>query len=197
MLLLRPLARLVSILLMVALALVCLGVALYCLDAEISLGSIRPDRLLHLVTVRHHVGHFLTQVAAPGSTAGLALAGGVVAVLLGLLLLAGILRSSKQRLVVLEEGSDGMLAAQSRTIRSMAQALAQRAPGATSIPRPQLKLSRRGTRGRLTVTASRSATSDPPAVKAAVTQQIEQLSGPFHLRARVRVREGDRGSRVQ
>jgi hypothetical protein len=53
---------------------------LYCVDGLISLGSIRPDRLLHLRSVRHHVGRFLTQITAPGSTAGLALAAGVVAV---------------------------------------------------------------------------------------------------------------------
>ncbi len=168
MLLLRLPARVVGLLLMLALALVCLGVALYCVNALISLGSVRPDRLLHLSSVRHHVGHFLTQIAAPGSTADLALAGGVVAVLIGLVLLAGILRSSKERLVVLDRGSDGTLAVRPRTLRAMAQALADQTSGATAVKRPRLKLSRRGTRGRLTVNASRSRTGDPDELKAAV-----------------------------
>ena len=197
MVVLRALSRVIGMLLMLALALACLGVALYCLDALISLGSIRPDRLLHLPSVRHHLGHFLTQIAAPGTTADLALAGGVVAVLIGLMLLAGVLRSSRERLVGLASGRDGSLAARPRTIRAMAQALAEQAPGATSIQRPQLKLSRRGTRGRLKVTAARTPTSDRREVQAAVTRQLEALSGPFHLRARVRVRDGERGERVQ
>jgi hypothetical protein len=198
MLLLRALARIIGMLLMLALALVCLGVALYCLDGLISLGSIRPDRLLHLPTVRHHVGHFLAQIAAPGSTAGLALAGGVVVVLLGVLVLIGTLRSTRERLVILPgSGSDGTLAARPRTVRAMAQALAEQAVGATAIKRPTLKSSRRGTRGRLNLTASRSPTSDPKAVEAAVLGQLEPITGPFGLRARVQVREGQAGERVQ
>jgi hypothetical protein len=197
MLLLRPLARVIGALLMVVLALICLGVALYCLDALVSLGSIRPDRLLHLASVRRHVGHFLAQIAAPGTTAGLALAGGVIAVLIGLVLLAGILRSSKERLVVLESGVDGSLAARPRTVRAMAQALAEQAAGAASINRPKLKSSRRGTRGRMTVTAASTPTADLDDVRAAVTEKLAPLSEPFHLRTRIRVHAGEHGERVQ
>ena len=188
MVLLRALARAIGTALMLALALVCLGVALYCLDALISLGSIRPDRLLHLPTVRRHVGHFLAQLAAPGSTAALALAGGVVAVLIGLVLLIGVLRSGKERLLLIDQGSDGTLAARPRTVRMMAQALAEQASGATSIKRPKLKLSRRGTRGRMTVNAASTPTSDQGQVRAAVTEQLKPLTEPFHLRTRVRLR---------
>jgi hypothetical protein len=197
MLLLRVLARAIGGLLMVALALVCLGVALYCLDGLIGLGSVRPDRLLHLPRVRHHVGHFLAQLAAPGNTAGLALAGGVVAVLIGLMLLAGILRSSRERLVVLDSGSDGTLAARPRTLRAMAQALAEQADGATSVTRPNLKSSRKGVGGRMTMTAASTPTSERGDVQAAVVQQLQPLAGPFHLRTRVRVHAGERAERVQ
>lgn len=195
--LLRALARVIGILLMLALALVCLGVALYCLDALVSLGSIRPDRLLHLPRVRHHVGHFLAQIAAPGPTAGLALAGGVVAVLIGLILLVGVLRSNKERLVLLDRDREGTLAARPGTMRVMAQALAEQAAGATAVKRPKIKLARYGTRGRLNVTAARSSTSDPHEVETAVTRQLEPLSEPFHLRSRVRVHAGEHGERVQ
>ena len=198
MVLMRALARVTGMLLMIALALVCLGVALYCLDGLISLGSIRPDRLLHLTSFRHHVGHFLAQIAAPGSTAGLALAGGVVAVLLGLMVLIGTLRSSKERLVILPgSGGDGTLAARPRTVRVMAQALAEQAVGATAITRPTLRSSRRGTRGQLIVTASQSGTSDAKEVEAAVISELEPITGPFGLRPRVQVREGQAGERVQ
>ena len=197
MVLLRMFAQLIGMLLALALALVCLGVALYCLDGLISLGSIRPDRLLHLPDVRQHVGHFLAQIAAAGSTADLALAGGVVAVLVGVVLLIGTLRSSRERLVVLDSTDDGVLAAQPRTLRAMVQALAEQASGATSIKRPRLKLSRRGTRGRLMVAASRTRTSDASEVESAIDRLIEPISGPFHLRTRVQVREGEAGERVQ
>ncbi|MFZ0385954.1 MAG: hypothetical protein WAL22_09840, partial [Solirubrobacteraceae bacterium] len=80
-----------------------MAVALYCVDALVSLGSIRPDRLLHLPTVRRHVGRFLDQLAAPGSTAGLVLLCGLGAMLIGVLLLIGVIGRRKQRLVILEQ----------------------------------------------------------------------------------------------
>ena len=194
---LRAFSRVIGMLLMFALALICLGVALYCLDGLISLGSIRPDRLLHLPSFRHHVGHFLVQIATPGTTAGLALAGGVVAVLIGLALLVGVLRPGKERLVVLESGGDGSLAARPRVVRAMAQALAEQSPGASSISRPRLKSARRGTGGRMTVTAAATPISDAGEVRAAVARQLEPLSEPFHLRTRIQVHAGERGERVQ
>ncbi len=181
MVLLRGFSRVIGMLLMFALALICLGVAMYCLDALINLGSIRPDRLLHLASVSHHVGHFLSQIAAPGRTADLALAGGVAAVLIGLVLLAGILTPSRERLVVMDGDRDGSLSARPRTLRAMAQALAEQAPGATSIRRAKLKLSRRGTRSRLTVTAALSPIHDRREVQTALARQLEPLSGPFGL----------------
>jgi hypothetical protein len=198
MVLLRALTRVLEVLLMIALGLVCLGIAMYCLDGLVSLGSVRPDRLLHLPTFRDHVGHFLAQIAAAGSTAALALAGGVVAVLLGLLVLIGTLRSSKERLVILRSsGNDGTLAARPGTVRTMAQALAEQAGGATSIQRPRIKLGRRGTRGHISVVATRTRTSDANDVQTEITNQLQPLIEPFNLKPRVRVHEGERGNRVQ
>ncbi len=198
MLLLRALARLVGALLMLALALVGLGIAMYCFDGFIGLGSARPDRLLGLPSVRRHVGHFLSQLAAPGSTAALALVCGLGAMLIGLLLLAGTLRSRRERLVVLDrDRSDGTLAATPRTLREMSRALAEDTKGATSVKRPKLRMSRRGTRGRLTVTASRARTSDRREVERAVKERLEPITEPFGLRPGVRVRLGQGGDRVQ
>ena len=69
--LLRVFGRMVGVVWMLVLALFGLAVAMYCVDALVGLGSVRPDRLLGLPGVRRHVGRFLDQVAAPGSTAGL------------------------------------------------------------------------------------------------------------------------------
>ena len=162
MLLLRVLARLVGIIWMVALALLGLGLALYCVDAVINLGSARPDRLIGLSSIRGHLGHFVDQLAASGPTAGLALLCAIGAMLLGVLLLIGLLAPRKQRLAVLERDTNhGTLAATPRTLRTMSRALAEQTPGATGVTRPRLALSRRGNHGRLKVTASRASTGDP------------------------------------
>lgn len=198
MVLLRVLTRLLGVLWMIALALSGLGIALYCLDGFISLGSVRPDRLLGLPGVRRHVGRFLEQLAAPGNTAGLALLCGLGAMALGLLVLVGVLRSRRQRLVILEQDSgNGTLAAKPGTLRDMARALAEQVPGATSVKRPRLALSRRGTRGRLKVTASRARTGNPQEIERALKERLEPISQPFNLRPRIRVRLGGRGERVQ
>lgn len=196
--LLRALTRLVGVIWALALALAGLGIALYCLDGFINLGSVRPDRLLGLPGVRRHVGRFLDQIAASGSTAGLALLGGLGAMLIGVLLLVGVLRSRRQRLVVLErDDANGTLAAKSNPLRSMARALAEQTPGATSVKRPKLALSRRGHRGRLKVTASRARTSDAREVERGLTERLGPISEPFRLKPRVQVRQGERGERVQ
>jgi hypothetical protein len=198
----KALVRLVGLVLMLALALLALGIALYCLDGVISLGSARPDRLLHLASVRRHVGHFLDQIAASGSTAGLALLCGAGAMALGGLLIAGLLRSPKQRLAVLsadgaDDAADGTLAARPRALGDMSRALAEQVPAAASIDRPKLRLARRANRGRLTMTVSRTRTSDPAEVKCNVTERLKPISGPFRLTPRVRVRLGERRERVQ
>jgi hypothetical protein len=198
----KALVRLIGMVLMLTLALLALGIALYCLDGLITLGSVRPDRLLHLPSVRRHVGHFLDQIASGGSTAGLALACGVGAMALGGLLIAGLLRSPKQRLAVLsaddaDDTANGTLAARPRALRDMSRALAQQAPAATGVDRPKLRLARRASRGRLTMTVSRTRASDPADVKRSITERLEPISGPFRLTPRVRVRLGERSERVQ
>ncbi len=197
MLLLKALTRLVGMIWMLVLALAGLGVALYCLDGIISLGSVRPDRLLGLPGIRHHVGRFLDQLAAHGPTAALALLCGLGTMLIGLLLLRGLLGSRKQRLAVLQHDTDeGTLAARPGTLRDMARALAEQAPDASGVKRPKLSLSRRGRRGRLKVTVSRPATSDPRELQNELKERLEPISEPFHLRPRVTVRVGEPGARV-
>jgi hypothetical protein len=199
MLLWKALVRMVGLLLMLALGVVALGIAFYCLDGLIRLGSSRPDRLLHLSSVRRHVGHFLDQIAAPGPTAALALVCGLGGIALGLLLILGLLRSPKQRLAVLaaEDTGDGTLGARPRVLRDMTRALAEQSPAATSIDRPKLRIARGVRRGRVTVIASRTRTTDPTEVQRTVTERLEPISGPFRLAPRVRVRLGERGERVR
>lgn len=198
MVLLRVLARVVGAVWMLVLGLFGLGVAMYCFDAVIRLGSARPDRLLDLPAVRRHVGRFLDQVAAPGSTAGLALLCGLGAMLLGILLWMGVLGRRRQRLAILEqERQTGAIAARPKPLRDMARALAEPARGAASVKRPKLSLSRRGTRGKLTVNATRARSTDPRELKTALEQAVEPITEPFGLKPRVRVRLGEPGRRAQ
>ncbi|MDQ6745697.1 MAG: hypothetical protein M3Z27_06765 [Actinomycetota bacterium] len=194
--LLRATTRLVGMIWTLALALTGLGVALYCVDDAIRLGSIRPDRLLHLVSVRRHVGHFLTQVTAPGPTAGLALLCGLGAILLGALLLAGILSVRERRAVLDDDRTAGRLTARPKAIRDIARALAETFPGAPRITAAKLTLSRRGRRGRLKLTAIRTSDTEPRQIREALQARLRPLSEPFSLRTRIRIRlrgPGDAG----
>ncbi len=196
--LLRAFARMVGVIWILVLALFGLGVAMYCVDALVGLGSIRPDRLLGLPGVRDHVGRFLDQVAAPGPTAALALLCGVGAMLLGVLLLIGILGRRRQHLVILERHDrTGSIAARRRPLGEMARALAEPVHGATSVKRPKLMLSQRGTRGTLKLDATRTRTTDPRELQTSIEQAVEPITEPFGLTPRVRVRIGEPGHRVQ
>jgi hypothetical protein len=183
---------------MLVLALFGLAVAMYCVDALVGLGSIRPDLLLHLPSVRDHVGHFLDQLAAPGSTAGLALLCGLGAMLIGILLLIGAVGRRRERLVILDQDHEsGVVAARRRPLGEMARALAEPARGAASVKRPKFSLARRGTRGKLKLNATRTRTTDPRELQTALEQAVEPITEPFGLTPRVRVRLGESGNRVQ
>ena len=198
MILLRALARVVGAALMLVLALFGLGVAMYCVDALVGLGSARPDRLLDLPGVRSNVGRFLDQVAAPGSTAGLALACGVGAMLAGILLLLGILGRRKRRLVVLEDDRQrGVIAARTAPLQDMARALAAPTPSADSATRIKLSPTRHGTQGTLRVSASRTSSTDPRELEAGVQKAVAPITEPFRLRPQVQVRLGESGSRAR
>jgi hypothetical protein len=190
MLLLKALARLVELLLMTAIALIGLGVGLYCFSLLISLGSARPDRLLHLPAVRAHVGHFLAQLAAPGPTATLALLGGIAAVAIGLALLVGLLRSRRERLLVIEEGldGDGGLYVRQRILSRMVRAETVLASGVTAVKRPKVHLARSGRSGHVKVLAARGADPEPGTVHAAVHERVDPILEPLGLRGEVRVR---------
>ena len=196
--LLRVLARVVGVIWMLVLALFGLAVAMYCFDAVIRLGSARPDRLLHLPSVRDHVGRFLDQVAAPGPNAGLALLCGLGAMLLGILLLIGVFGRRRERMVILDQDDQtGEIAARRRPLGEMARALAEPAKGATSVKRPKFAMSRHGTRGTLKVDATRARSTDPRALAAEIEHAVEPITEPFSLKPRVRIHVGESGDRVQ
>lgn len=99
---------------------------------------------------------------------------------------------------MLDTDPDGArLAARRRALQAMARVLAEQAPGITNVKRSKVTVSRRGTRGRLKVTASRHRTSERDEAQRAVRSQLEPISRPFNLKPRIRVHLGQPGERVQ
>jgi hypothetical protein len=187
--LLRLLARLVGFLWAVALALLALGVAIYCLDGLVRLGSARPDRLLHLVAGREKVAHFLARVEAPGHVASLAFLCGVAAVIVGLALLRGLLGSPRPRLALMEGASDGgELGARRRVLRQVAGTLAADAESVVEVKRVRLALRRNGMGGRLRLDVALAPDGEAPAGAAAVQAALEPICEPFNLKGRVHTR---------
>jgi len=190
----RALVRVVSFLLLVILAVAGIALALFCIGTGTSgpsLGGLAS--LLDLRALRDTIGSWLTQLEAPGPVAGIAALCGLGAILLGLLLLAGILVPRRERLVTLTSGEYGTLAARRRPLAQAATALVEQVRG-VSEARVRVRPRRRGG-GRLAVRASRTRRVDAQQVKAAAGEQLSSLTDPFKLKARVDVPR--RGARVQ
>jgi Family of unknown function (DUF6286) len=190
----RSLARAVGFLVCVALALGGLVLAVFCIGTGThgpSLGGLA--RLLSLPAVRNTVGPWLARLEAPGSVAVIAGLCGLAAIALGLLLIAGVLVPRRERLVQLAEDEQGKLTARRRPLAQVATALVEPVRGVTAA-RVRVRPFRR-TGGRLSVRASRTVHADADEVRRAVAQQLETLTGPFNLKARVDVPR--RGARVE
>jgi hypothetical protein len=195
-LLLRALVKLLAFLLLVALALLGLAAAVFCLQGgSETLSLTKLADLLRLPELRDEVGDLLRTLEADGPLALLSLLGGLIAMLAGLALLAGVLVPRRERLVTLEAAPAGTLAARRRALAAAAGMLAEQARGVTAArvrARP-----RRTSGGTLRVRAQRTRSTDTGAARAAVEDQLRPLTDPFKLRSRVQVRFGGRGPRVQ
>lgn len=189
MILVRALVRLLAFVLLVVLAAVGLAVAIAAFDPSAVLG------FLGLPDLRDVVEGFYDDLEAPGPVAlASALAGGG-AILLGLVLLVGLLVPRRERLVALDETDHGQLAARRRPLAQIATHLAEQTRGVTDA-KTKVKPARRGG-GRLRVRADRPRNTQGAEVDQAVSTSLEALTGPFKLKARVRTRVGESGSRVQ
>jgi hypothetical protein len=196
MLLLRALVKLVTFLLLIALALLGAAAAVFCMQSgSETLSLTKLAELLRLPDLRDEVGRWLRALEADGPLALLSLLGGLAAVLTGLALLAGVLVPRRERLVTLEVTAGGTLAARRRALAAAAGMLAEQARGVTAArvrARP-----RRTSGGTLRVRAQRARATDARAARTAVEDRLKPLTGPFKLRSRVQVRSGGRGARVQ
>ena len=190
----RAAARLVTFLLLAALALAGLVLAIFCIGTGTSgpsLGGLAG--MLNLDEVRDDVGGWLARLEAPGSVAVIALLCGLGAMLLGLFLLAGLLVPRRERLVTLTSDARGTLAARRRALGQAAAALVEQTRGVTSA-RVRVR-PRRRTGGRLTVRAERVRPADPRELQGQALEKLRGLTDPFKLKARVEVAR--RGARVE
>ena len=183
-LLARALVRLISIVLLVVLSLAGLVLAVFCIGTGTSgpsLGGLAS--LLQLGSLRDTVDGWFGQLEAPGPVAMIAALCGLGAMVLGLVLLAGILVPRRERLVKLTSDESGTLAARRRPMAQAATVLVEQVRGVTGASvrvRP-----RRREGGRLAVRATRTGRADPAQIQAAVREQLTPLTEPFGLKARV------------
>lgn len=190
----RALVRVVGLVTLLLLAVAGLVLAVFCIGTGTSGPSLgRLASLLHLASLRATVGGWLGDLEAPGSVAVIAGLCGLGAILVGLLLLAGILVPRRERLVTLSRGDSGTVAARRRPLAQIATALIERVRGVTQA-RVRVRPLRRGG-GRVAVRASRTPRAEPTEVRSAVREALGGLIEPFKLRARVEVRR--RGARVE
>lgn len=193
----RALARLVTFLLLAALAVSGLAVALFSLGSgagDFSLPGLA--RLAGLPALSGDVARLLNAVEADGSLAKLSALAALGAILLGGVLLIGALSPRRERLVVLSEDEEGQLAARKRPLGQVAAALAEQARGVTAT-KVRLRPARSGSGGRLGVLASHPRTADPAEVKRQAQTSLAPLADAFSLKTRVRARLGGAGERVQ
>ncbi|MBV8945351.1 MAG: hypothetical protein JO286_20495 [Solirubrobacterales bacterium] len=188
------LARVVGFLALVALAAAGLLLAIFCIGTGThgpSLGGLA--KLLSLPSVRDAVGDWLARVERPGSVAVIAAVCGLGAIALGLLLIAGVLIPRRERLVQLTQTEHGRVAARRRPLAQMATSLVEQVRG-VSEARVRVRPFRTSG-GRLAVRAFRTAHADADAVRGSVREQLESLTQPFKLKARVDTPH--RGARVE
>lgn len=191
----RALVRVVTFVLLVVLSAAGIVLAL----GQIATGTSGPSMggladLLRLSALRDSVGGWLSQLEASGPTAAIAALSGLGAILVGLMLLAGILVPRRERLVTLDRTANGTLAARRRPLAHAATALIERVRGVAGARVRARPGRRRG--GRLRVRAVRTRPADPRQVRTAVHEQLAELTEPFALTARIDVRRNER-ERVQ
>lgn len=195
-LLARALARLLAFLLLVALAVVGLAAAVFCIGK--GTGTLSLHNLADIVALpqaRDQVGSFLDTLEAPGSTAVLSALGGLAAMGIGLVLLVGILVPRRERLVSLTRTKDGTIAARRRPLGQIAVALVEQGRGVTDAKAKVRPRRRAGGRVRLRI--DRTRTADERDVKTRARESLEPLTDPFKLRARIHSRLGTGRARVE
>lgn len=183
--LVRTLGRLVAFLLLVALALLGLGLAV---GALVGLPNLADT--LDLPAVRDEVGGFLALVE-DGDSARAAVSLGVAVV--AILLIAGIVAPAQQRLLALQnQGDSGRLAARGHAVRELARAAAAQ-PREVERLRLRVRPRRRHEGGgRVRARATTRPDADAKRATERVAEELRTVTEPFGLKARVSARPARR-----
>lgn len=184
-LLLRAIARLVALLLLVVLAVVGLAVAVTSLGSGGGFSIPGLAELVNLPQLEDRVGDLFDQLESPGSAEAVPALAGLGGLAVGILLLVGALWPRRERLVTLEEGSEGTLAARRRALAQIAGALAEQARP-VSATKVRVRSRRRGRGGRLEVRAVHPRSAEAAEVERQATGSLEPLTSAFALEAKVR-----------
>ena len=183
--------------LLVLLALVALAAAIFEINGghgTVSLAHLAT--LIHLPDLRHYVGVYLRRVEAPGPVAWVSVGAGVGAVVVGLLLLAGVFVPRRERLIALGETERGPMLARRRALARVAAALAEQPRGVTQA-RARARPRRGGRGGTVRVRATREALRERRQTEREIEERLAPLSEPFELAARVDARRVTDDRRVQ
>jgi len=195
-LVLRALARLVTFVLLLALAVAGGAAALFSIQAgedPLSLASLAG--LLRLAELRDTVGDYLDQLEADGPLASISLLAGAGAVVASLLLLIGALAPRRERLLVLEEGDEGRIAARARPFEQLAAAAVRR--GGATDARARLRVQRGGRSGRLGLRLAHPRNEPASALTERASAELAPLLTPFRVEPRIEAKVADKGARVR
>ncbi|MEJ7789309.1 MAG: hypothetical protein WKF29_05435 [Thermoleophilaceae bacterium] len=188
--LLRALVRLLTFLVLVALAAAGLAAAVFSIGGSGDLSLPGLADLLRLPALETEVGSLLDDPVE--FTSGLA---GLAAILLGALLLIGALAPARERLLLLRASQEGKLQARRRAFGQVASTIVEQNRAVSGV-KVKVRPSRRGRGGRMSVRAMHPASADPAEIRRAADAALTPLAEAFELQARVRPHL-DGGRRVQ
>ena len=195
-LVLRALARLVTFVLLVALAVAGGAAALFSIqggDDPLSLASLAD--LLRLPELRDTAGDYLDQIEADGPLAKVTALAGAGAVVGSVLLMIGALALRRERLLVLEEGGEGRIVARPRPFEQLAVDAVRR--GGAAEARARLRVQRGGRSGRLGLRLAHPRSEPASAATKRASAALAPLLTPFHVEPRIEARVAEKGTRVR
>ncbi|MGH2960768.1 MAG: hypothetical protein ACRDL3_01035 [Solirubrobacterales bacterium] len=190
---LRPLARVVGFVLMVAIAAGGAAVAAFALGSSGSFSIPGLADALGLSALREEVGDLLARVEAPGSVAILTLLVAIGVIALGLALIYGALSSSRPRLLVVSSDERGRQAARRRPLEQAARTLVEGVDGVVA-ERVRVRPARRKPGGRLELRVTRARTVSADQARAASEAALTSLRDEALLEVEVRSRAFQRAA---
>lgn len=193
--LLRAVARLFTFALLAVVAAVGAAVAVFSLGTSGDLSLSGLADLIALPDLEARVAELLDALEADGPIAVRSGLAGLAAVALGALLLVGALAPTRERLLQLEENTQGRLEARRRALGEIARTLVEQQRGVNA-SRVKVRPARNGRGGRIVLRAGHPAGADPDEVKREVASALAPVTKPFDLKARVKP-HCDSGGRVQ